>query len=162
MSSLITGFLQSPLPEKKAWLKQYFSLIHKTSVLSTNVEEWSLIYTLYIQLVDLGRAEEVNYVFFLTLAGNYSLQECADLSFSDANERLFFRNEWLPAVKRLTERLRIVNSRAVMTAKKYYVHACIQSWSLKVVAFENLHTVTPINLVEMSLPQIEDPSEHPL
>lgn len=170
MSNLIVAFLSLPLPKKRKWLKKYFALIRTTTQLPSNKHEWEQIEVLRNQLLDLGDDIVANYMFFLTLAGNFSLIQATDESFvgvpntnpkAQHQDRLFFRNEWLPTAQKLTEILRTASSVEVESAKEAYVHSLIQCWSLKIAAFDTLGSINPIRLVHQDLPPIEDQAGYP-
>ncbi len=161
MANLILGFLHSPLEDKRKFLIQFFGKIRTSSELPLNKHEWDEIQTLYNQLLRLGTHMIANAIFFITIAGSYSLLQCVDESFTEASERLFFRNHWIPTLHRLTELLRISSSQELESVYAQYSHSLIQCWVLKIAAFNGLERVNPIRLVHMNLPQIEDPSEHP-
>lgn len=162
-TNLIVAYLSRPnRSDKEAFLTAFFAKVRGTTELATNQHEWALISSLFNQLAGLAEHLILNAQFFILLAGSYSLQRCADLSFKDPKERQFYHKKWLPILTKTTVVLRTASSEELEQAYKNYVRLMIQCWELKVAFFEDLDKITVIDLVTLNLPQIEAPSGRPL
>lgn len=157
---MIDAFLsEDRIEEQRQFLSRVIEKVRDQSTTDASKHEWRQILETYQILIGLSDYPIACAIFFISLAGSNPLQLVVFRKEPTPERRLFFRDRWLPYVKKLTEVLRQTGSFELEETYKSYSHTLRQSWRLQALAphtgLPNLDSVECIHLVHLGLPQDE-------
>lgn len=160
--SIIDAFLaEENLDDQKEFLSKAIKKIQDQSSVESSKHEWNQIVETCQTLITLVDYSLATAFFFITIAGNRPLQGAVYRAEPTPTRRRFFRDNWLPYLKRLTEVLRQTDVVDLEKTYEQYSATLRQSWRLQGVAphrlLPNLDSVECIHLVHLSLPQDDCP-----
>ena len=160
---MTTNFLDSLTEESSEQLQVFaFQLVEKisqTNRIPTTDHHWQYILCRVWELTSVSERWTQFAVVYIALARNLSLQDWVRTTFTDPELLVFFDTEWLPYLQKMTELLRLYNTREPMVALYTYSTSLRETWFMRKVSL--LESNTAVALVKpISLVQFEPPSEN--
>jgi hypothetical protein len=156
MTERETNFLDALTEESTEQLKlfvyQLVEQIARTNQIPTTDHHWQYILCRVWELTSVSERWVQFSIVYIALARNLSLQEWVRSTITDTASLNFYNTDWLPYLQKMTELLRLYNTREPMLALFTYSRSLRETWFMRQVSLLESNTavaaVKPISLVQ--------------
>ena len=143
---------EEPTEHLRAFVYGLVEQIARTNQIPSTDHHWQYILCRVWELTSVSERWVQFSVVYVALARNLSLQDWIRSTITDTETLEFFNTEWLPYLQKMTEILRLYNTREPMLALYTYSRSLRETWFMRKVILLDSNTavasVKPISLVQ--------------